>query len=175
MSARIVAPDPRKGIHRFMQKRTNPLELKVDSQDYTPAPTAAEQAAETTPDLPAVPETPAPQPEVVPMPEPVKETVTEVEKEIPQLVKESAPVQQEPQPAAPQEEKPAPAPIAPDRVAPVRPGRPAPARPVLRNNPEDRVRHGEHVADNDVTLAVKLRVAGDHVERRMVPFRVSTR
>ena len=157
-----------------MQKRTNPLELKVDSKDYTPAPATAEPAAETTPVAPAVSEMPAPQPKEVLKPEPVKETVAEVEKEIPQVPQESAPASQAPQPVVPQEEeKPAPAPIAPDRVAPVRPGRPAPVRPVLHNNAEDRVRHGEHVADNDVALAVKLRVAGDHVERRMVLTRVS--
>jgi hypothetical protein len=35
------------------------------------------------------------------------------------------------------------------------------------------VRRGEHVADNDVAVAVKFRVAGDRVERRMVLARVS--
>jgi hypothetical protein len=35
------------------------------------------------------------------------------------------------------------------------------------------VRRGEHVADNDVAVAVKFRVAGDRVERRMVLASVS--
>jgi hypothetical protein len=64
-------------------------------------------------------------------------------------------------------------PLAADRVAPVRPNRPAPPRPVRHNPAEDRIRHGEHVADNDVAVAVKFRVAGERVERRMVLARVS--
>ncbi len=169
--------DPRKGIHIPMQKRTNPLELKVDSKDYTPAPAAQEKEEQAAaPSEVVAPSAPVAQPEQVE----TVETVEQLPASQPTAPVEPAaelvqPVVSEPTPKVSEpaaEKNPVGAP-APDRVAPVRPGRPAPVRPVLHNSAEDRVRHGEHVADNDVALAVKFRVAGDHVERRMVLARVS--
>ena len=135
-----------------MQKRTNPLELKVDSQDYTPAPTTPVEEAAAAP---VAVETEAPA---------VVETIEAPA--APTQVAPSVPVEEA-------QETPVVAPLPPDRVAPVRPGRPAPVRPVLHNSAEDKVRHGEHVADNDVAVAVKFRVSGDHVDRRLVITRVS--
>ena len=135
-----------------MQKRTNPLELKVDAKDYTPAPTLAEK------------ETAAP--EVAPT-----QAVAAPAEVVEQMPVEETAVQ--PEAEAQAEETPAAEPLPADRVAPVRPGRPAPVRPVLHNSAEDKVRHGEHVADNDVSVAVKFRVSGDRVERRLVVTRVS--
>jgi hypothetical protein len=160
-----------------MQKRTNPLELKVDSKDYTPAPAAQEKEEQAAaPSEVVAPSAPVAQPEQVE----AVETVEQLPASQPTAPVEPAaelvqPVVPEPTPKVSEpaaEKNPVGAP-APDRVAPVRPGRPAPVRPVLHNSAEDRVRHGEHVADNDVALAVKFRVAGDHVERRMVLARVS--
>lgn len=139
-----------------MQKRTNPLELKVDSKDYTPAPTLAEQEAA------------APAPVEEPITAPEVPTATEVAQE-PKAAEAAPRVEAE----APVQEAPAAEPLPADRVAPVRPGRPAPVRPVLHNSAEDKVRHGEHVADNDVSVAVKFRVSGDRVDRRLVVTRVS--
>ena len=198
-----------------MQKRTHPLELKVESKDYTPAPPSGEKKTAAAPEIvPPVAEKKDTAPEIHTQPQPsaaepkiaaapAQETVTaapaanpEIRAEAPAAAPEiriettvvapaapaapaaepsaaqndtvPTPAAQEP-PAAPK----APAALAPDRVAPVRPGRPAPPRPVRHNPAEDRVRHGENVADNDTSVAVKFRVAGDRVERRMVLARVS--
>lgn len=184
-----------------MQKRTNPLELKVESKDYTPAPAPAVKQSPVEPIAPAV-EQPAIEPAPV-----IKEAPAEVAERAPQVhtapaaaatevkapevipeVKEekaapaqAAPVQSAPQavPAAPEapvvpaaEESPASAPAA-ERVAPVRPNRPAPKRPAPHNAAEDKVRRGEQVEDNDIAVAVKFRVTGDRIDRRMVLTRVS--
>jgi hypothetical protein len=178
-----------------MQKRTNPLELKVESKDYTPAPAAPkketdapvaqateeqlhktnvkeESIAEPTP-VAAPIEKPAAAPVVQEAPAPVAARAAEPEKPAPAA---AAPVEKAPKvekaPDAAKSDQPAPT-IAPDRVAPVRPGRPAPPRPVRHNAAENRVRHGENIADNDVSIAVKFRVTGDRVDRRMVLTRVS--
>jgi hypothetical protein len=180
--------DPRKGIHIPMQKRTNPLELKVDSKDYTPAPATQEKEEQAAaPSEVVAPSAPVAQPEQIEAVEtveqlpasqptaPVEPTVSQPASPVEPAAELVQPVVPEPTPKVSEpaaEKNPVGAP-APDRVAPVRPGRPAPVRPVLHNSAEDRVRHGEHVADNDVALAVKFRVAGDHVERRMVLARVS--
>ena len=156
-----------------MQKRTNPLELKLESKDYTPAPTNQEETQENQPQFaqaepvaqpihtPEMPSAPVQEQAATPPVQPVEPAVSE-ETAQPQVA----------EPAA-KEEQPKPAALAPDRVAPVRPNRPAPVRPVLHHAAEDRIRHGEHVADNDTALAIKFRVSGDHVDRRMVLTRVS--
>ena len=165
-----------------MQKRTNPLELKVESKDYTPAQkeTPAAQEAAVAVEARAQEVQPAPaevtkEPEVAAQPaakadEPVVAPVQQAAPapaEEKKNVEEATPDKQE----APQVKKAEPLPA--DRVAPVRPNRPAPPRPVRHNPADDRVRHGENIADNDVSVAVKFRVVGEHVDRRMVLTKVS--
>jgi len=158
-----------------MQKRTNPLELKVDSKDYTPAPTTQEKAEQEAIQAPEE-RAPIAQPAEEPKAQPVVPVEPVVQAKPQPVAPAEQPAAETVQPASQPIEPPVEAPIsapAPDRVAPVRPGRPAPVRPVLHHAADDRVRHGEHVADNDVSLAVKFRVAGDRVERRMVITRLS--
>ncbi len=187
-----------------MQKRTNPLELKVDAKDYTPAPAAPKKEAsaaetqqpipapmtevvhtpkEAAPAVPSMPEQEAPViPEQVPaMAEDTTKAAEAVQEPVAQpAAKEpiAAPAQQEQvsadeAPVRQKKKEATPPPVAEDHVAPVRPGRPAPPRPVRPHSAEDRVRHGENIADNDVSVAVRFRVAGDRIDRKMVLARVS--
>ena len=189
-----------------MQKRTNPLELKVDAKDYTPAPIDPEKKTTSTQTEAAAAQSEKP---VIHTAQPTESPAapTHAAPPVPQTATpERAPSTPTPAPTAPQTEaeatqsnavaEPAPKepakeqtqvaaepktekvqqpdkPLAADRVAPVRPNRPAPPRPVRHNPAEDRIRHGEHVADNDVAVAVNFRLAGERVERRMVFARVS--
>lgn len=190
-----------------MQKRTNPLELKVDAKDYTPAPLNSDPKTETAsaphekeephfhdvPPAPAAVEVSSPSPTVSPAVSPAAPSPAQSSEAKAAAEKAEEPISSAPLSAAetaPEQEKSATAAeaseagetseaaeatseISPDCVAPVRPNRPAPPRPVRHNPAEDRIRHGEHIADNDVSVAVKFRVAGDRVERRMVLARVS--
>ncbi len=187
-----------------MQKRTNPLELKVDAKDYTPAPLNSDPKTEVAsapyekeephfrdvPPAPAAEEPSNSNPTVSSAASPAasspaqsSEAKAPAEKSEEPILSatpveaETASEQEEPSAAAETAETSETAEatneISPDCVAPVRPNRPAPPRPVRHNPAEDRIRHGEHIADNDVSVAVKFRVAGDRVERRMVLARVS--
>lgn len=139
-----------------MQKRTNPLELKVEAKDYMPAPLENkedEQSAVHT-DEQAAP-APAEQPAPVEEAAPAEQTAAE----------QPAPVE-----PAPVEEPVRPTPVRP---APVRPApvRPTPVRPSAE--PAQPTAQAADVNDGDTKIAVRFRLAGD-IKRRTVLVRLST-
>ena len=159
-----------------MQKRTNPLELKVEAKDYTPAPLENKEDAQSADVHTDEALTAAPEQEVAP-------TVSEQEVAPAQecadeqaTAEEAQPEQEEPAAAesAEQNEMPEPEPVhpAPVRPAPVRPApvRPTPVRPGAETaQPAAQA----DVNDGDAKIAVRFRLSGD-IKRRAVFVRVST-
>ncbi|MBQ7319163.1 MAG: hypothetical protein IJW97_03155 [Clostridia bacterium] len=158
-----------------MQKRTNPLELKVEAKDYMPAPLENkedEQSAVHTDEQAA----PAPAEQPTPVEEAAPAEQTAAEEPAPTPVEEPAPAEpvaaEQPAPVepAPVEEPVRPTPVRP---APVRPApvRPTPVRPSAE--PAQPTAQAADVNDGDTKIAVRFRLAGD-IKRRTVLVRLST-
>ena len=136
-----------------MQKRTNPLELKVEAKDYMPAPLENKDDEQSTAVHTGEQEASAPAQEPVVAEEPAVA-------EEPVVAEEPAPVE--------------PAPVeAPVRPTPVRPApvRPTPVRPSAE--PAQPTAQAADVNDGDTKIAVRFRLAGD-IKRRTVLVRLST-
>lgn len=159
----------------IMQKRTNPLALKVEEKDYSPAPATVKSADENTQQAePAAveqapayrepvseaPKPVAPAPAPQPIPQPVPQPAPAA-----QTVQESVATQPAPQstePVAVSAQEPIPTPVQPVAPMPSAPAAPqiAPA-PVVTN-----------VNDGDTKVAVRFRLTGN-IKRRAVLVRVN--